>query len=143
MGRTFEKTQLTRMPKAGLEPACLAAPPPQDGVSANSTTSADQKIYFDDFSAGGAGVAGGGAGLCAGGGAVSLPAAGASAGLGSPAGAAVPAGTGVFASEGTTERLPGLPERIVSPSDVTMKMIAAAVVAFESNVADPRCPNAV
>src|SRR6266850_763605 len=28
------------MPKAGLEPACLAAPPPQDGVSANSTTSA-------------------------------------------------------------------------------------------------------
>ena len=29
------------MPKAGLEPACLAAPPPQDGVSANSTTSAN------------------------------------------------------------------------------------------------------
>src|SRR5688500_5400240 len=28
------------MPKAGLEPARLAAPPPQDGVSANSTTSA-------------------------------------------------------------------------------------------------------
>ena len=26
--------------KAGLEPACLSAPPPQDGVSANSTTSA-------------------------------------------------------------------------------------------------------
>jgi hypothetical protein len=31
---------LIRMPKAGLEPARLAAPPPQDGVSANSTTSA-------------------------------------------------------------------------------------------------------
>src|SRR6267142_2198386 len=30
------------MPKAGLEPACLAAPPPQDGVSANSTTSASK-----------------------------------------------------------------------------------------------------
>ena len=30
----------TQMPKAGLEPARLAAPPPQDGVSANSTTSA-------------------------------------------------------------------------------------------------------
>ena len=28
------------MPKAGFEPAHLAAPPPQDGVSANSTTSA-------------------------------------------------------------------------------------------------------
>ena len=28
------------VPKAGLEPARLAAPPPQDGVSANSTTSA-------------------------------------------------------------------------------------------------------
>jgi hypothetical protein len=26
--------------KAGLEPAWLAPPPPQDGVSANSTTSA-------------------------------------------------------------------------------------------------------
>jgi len=26
--------------KGGLEPPCLAAPPPQDGVSANSTTSA-------------------------------------------------------------------------------------------------------
>ena len=26
--------------KAGLEPACLSAPPPQDGVSANFTTSA-------------------------------------------------------------------------------------------------------
>src|SRR5262245_938922 len=31
------------MPKAGLEPARLAAPPPQDGVSANSTTSARLK----------------------------------------------------------------------------------------------------
>ena len=29
--------------KAGLEPACLSAPPPQDGVSANSTTSARYK----------------------------------------------------------------------------------------------------
>src|SRR5437879_3764535 len=46
------------MPKAGLEPARLAAPPPQDGVSANSTTSA--KCYF--FS-GAAGVAGGVAGV--------------------------------------------------------------------------------
>ena len=30
--------------KAGLEPAWLAPPPPQDGVSANSTTSALFKI---------------------------------------------------------------------------------------------------
>ena len=30
--------------KAGLEPACLSAPPPQDGVSANSTTSAISQI---------------------------------------------------------------------------------------------------
>ena len=31
--------------KAGLEPACLSAPPPQDGVSANSTTSAQARIF--------------------------------------------------------------------------------------------------
>ena len=35
------------MPKAGLEPARLAAPPPQDGVSANSTTSA--RLISDAF----------------------------------------------------------------------------------------------
>ena len=32
------------MPKAGFEPARLAAPPPQDGVSASSTTSARLSI---------------------------------------------------------------------------------------------------
>lgn len=32
------------VPKAGLEPARLAPPPPQDGVSTNSTTSA--YFYF-------------------------------------------------------------------------------------------------
>src|SRR6188768_1478804 len=37
------RKQRNLVPKAGLEPACLAAPPPQDGVSANSTTSAIQK----------------------------------------------------------------------------------------------------
>jgi hypothetical protein len=36
-----------RMPKAGLEPARLAAPPPQDGVSANSTTSARFYIFLE------------------------------------------------------------------------------------------------
>ena len=30
--------------KGGLEPPCLTAPPPQDGVSANSTTSAFWKL---------------------------------------------------------------------------------------------------
>src|SRR3989441_12815772 len=35
---------LIAMPKAGLEPARLAAPPPQDGVSANSTTSARSRF---------------------------------------------------------------------------------------------------
>jgi hypothetical protein len=34
----FVEKRLVR--KAGLEPAWLAPPPPQDGVSANSTTSA-------------------------------------------------------------------------------------------------------
>lgn len=34
------------MPKAGLEPARLAAPPPQDGVSANSTTSAIENFLL-------------------------------------------------------------------------------------------------
>src|SRR6516225_4580224 len=32
--------RLTVVRKGGLEPPCLTAPPPQDGVSANSTTSA-------------------------------------------------------------------------------------------------------
>ena len=53
-----------KMPKAGLEPARLAAPPPQDGVSANSTTSARFKtraeardyIYFFSGVVGVAGV---------------------------------------------------------------------------------------
>jgi hypothetical protein len=36
--------------KGGLEPPCLAAPPPQDGVSANSTTSAGIKFpIFKDL----------------------------------------------------------------------------------------------
>src|SRR4030095_14594272 len=34
------------MRRAGLEPARLAAPPPQDGVSANSTTSARSSLLF-------------------------------------------------------------------------------------------------
>src|SRR5438876_6950931 len=34
------------VPKAGPEPARLAAPPPQDGVSANSTTSAKCLLLF-------------------------------------------------------------------------------------------------
>jgi hypothetical protein len=33
-----------KMRKAGFEPARLAPPPPQDGVSASSTTSASVKI---------------------------------------------------------------------------------------------------
>ena len=40
LGHNSAVTVDSSMPKAGLEPACLAAPPPQDGVSANSTTSA-------------------------------------------------------------------------------------------------------
>ena len=32
--------------KGGLEPPCLSAPPPQDGVSANSTTSAKTRLYL-------------------------------------------------------------------------------------------------
>jgi hypothetical protein len=40
-GGSAERTMVR---KAGLEPACLSAPPPQDGVSANSTTSAYLKI---------------------------------------------------------------------------------------------------
>jgi hypothetical protein len=35
------KKRLELVRKAGLEPAWLAPPPPQDGVSANSTTSAE------------------------------------------------------------------------------------------------------
>jgi hypothetical protein len=55
----------------------------------------------------------------------------------------VVAGAGAVVPVGTTDRLPDLLDRIVSASDVTMKMIAAAVVALESNVAAPRCPKAV
>jgi hypothetical protein len=36
--------------KGGLEPPCLTAPPPQDGVSANSTTSALESISYIPFS---------------------------------------------------------------------------------------------
>jgi hypothetical protein len=68
-------------------------------------------------------------------GAFSVGAAGGCAGFGVDAGAVAP--------DGTTDRLPDLLDRIVSASDVTMKMIAAAVVALESNVAAPRCPKAV
>jgi len=70
-------------------------------------------------------------------GALSVGAAGGSAGFGFGAVA------GAVAPDGTTDRLPDLLDRIVSASDVTMKMIAAAVVALESNVAAPRCPKAV
>ena len=129
------------MPKAGLEPACLAAPPPQDGVSANSTTSAN-RTYLDFSGAGGVGVDGAaGAGACAGG--VVAGAAGvASAGLFSAGG--VVAGVVVAGTvAGTTDRLPGRAETIVNARDVTMNMTAAAVVAFDNRVAEPRCPNAV
>ncbi len=34
------------VPKAGLEPARLAPPPPQDGVSTNSTTSATGHSFW-------------------------------------------------------------------------------------------------
>ena len=64
---------------------------------------------------------------------------GTSAGFGVSAGAGVGAG----AVAGTTDRLPVLDDTIVSASEVTMKITAAAVVAFESTVAVPRWPNAV
>ena len=38
--REIARRGLKLVRKAGLEPAWLAPPPPQDGVSANSTTSA-------------------------------------------------------------------------------------------------------
>src|SRR5947209_19388335 len=33
--------------KGGFEPPCLTAPPPQDGVSASSTTSANKRFIFN------------------------------------------------------------------------------------------------
>src|SRR5258707_14496522 len=36
--------------KGGLEPPCLSAPPPQDGVSANSTTSALKSLTYMETS---------------------------------------------------------------------------------------------
>jgi hypothetical protein len=33
------------VPRAGIEPACLSAPPPQDGVSTNSTTWANIRLW--------------------------------------------------------------------------------------------------
>src|SRR4030095_1093700 len=103
------------------------------------------KTYLDFSVAGG--VAGCGAGVGAGGVVVAPPAGGASDGLFSPgggvpgvAGVAGVAAGGVVAFAGTTDRVPGRPETIVNASEVTMKMIAAAVVAFESSVAEPRCP---
>ncbi len=37
------RAQCFRVPWSGLEPLCLSAPPPQDGVSTNFTTRADLK----------------------------------------------------------------------------------------------------
>ncbi len=42
LGTEFPEEILVR--KVGFEPTCLSAPPPQDGVSASSTTSAAEKI---------------------------------------------------------------------------------------------------
>src|SRR5215208_6479009 len=38
------------MPWSGLEPLCLSAPPPQDGVSTNFTTRAELELAFRCFS---------------------------------------------------------------------------------------------
>ena len=38
----WDKNLMVR--KGGLEPPCLSAPPPQDGVSANFTTSAQEEL---------------------------------------------------------------------------------------------------
>jgi hypothetical protein len=35
--------------KGGLEPPCLSAPPPQDGVSANFTTSATKNLFIINY----------------------------------------------------------------------------------------------
>ena len=91
------------------------------------------------------GVAGGVAGACAGGVVVAPPGGAASDGLFSAGGVvaggvagAVGVAAGVTAFAGTTDRVPGRDEIIVNASEVTMKMIAAAVVALESSVAEPR-----
>src|SRR2546428_135208 len=102
------------VPKAGLEPARLAAPPPQDGVSANSTTSA--KCYFFSGVVGGAGAfCGAGAGGCCSGGRC-------------PAGGCWPGCAGgccgafcCLAPSRMTEEPPGREIKIVSASDVIIK----------------------
>ena len=38
------------MPKGGLEPPRVSSPPPQDGVSTNSTTSAYLNLYHPIYS---------------------------------------------------------------------------------------------
>ena len=63
--------------------------------------------------------------------------------VGTSAGFGVSAGAGAGAVAGTTDRLPVLVDTIVSASEVTIKITAAAVVAFESTVAAPRWPKAV
>lgn len=59
------------------------------------------------------------------------------------AGGVVVVGAGVVAFAGTTDLLPGLADTIVSAREVSMKIKAAAVVAFERIVPLPRCPKAV
>jgi hypothetical protein len=136
------------MRKGGFEPPRLTAPPPQDGASASSATSARgevkklcvsrQKIsrrilngltYFE-----GAGAAGAGA-----------------AGAGTDAGAvgAGTAGAGcfdVFENCCNTELPVDATAEfwcMVNAMDVSMNMMAHHVVALERNVAAPRGPNAV
>ncbi len=117
------------MPKAGFEPARLAAPPPQDGVSASSTTSARliSTAYF--FSGVAGGVAGVGA-LCCGAGCAGVCC----------AGCCCCCCCFCFAPSRITDEPPGCEIKIVSASDVIMKMTAATVVALLRTVPAPRAP---
>ena len=82
-----------------------------------------------------------GSALLAGSGAFAGSAAGCAGGVAAGVAAGGVAGAGALASAGMIERDPGRAAMIVIVSDVTMKMIAAAVVALESKVAPVRWPN--
>src|SRR5882762_1930884 len=147
--------------KGGFEPPRLTAPPPQDGASASSATSARGKVRIDPstfyksgqrlsgsrclcYFDGAVGVGADGAGVAA------FGAAGTGAsGIGTGAvctGSAGTAGLAVFENCCNTELPEAAPVefwRMVMAIDVNMNMIAHHVVAFERNVAAPRGPNAV
>ena len=151
--------------EGGFEPPRLSAPPPQDGVSANSTTpaksvpqKASRKNGFQRAGAWAGGLPGVGVGAFAGGGAGARTGSATTCAPGSP-GTGIAPGTGAAGCPGGVAgcvgaacsplrtELPPVPrkrfDKIASETEVTIKITASTTVALDKKVAVPRGPKAV